>query len=122
MMTVPVLEYHLQQLKIFFHEAREKGCSQFSMSSSQFGGAGLASVLRGLREHHAEQEPATDESGSDSEALSTSSSCSSLREDNGLTEAAVPEFGYRALLSLCHVGLVTVFLEVVIGPCTIWFG
>ena len=43
--------------------------------------AGLAAVLRGLREHRAaaDQEPATDESGSDSEAISTSSSCSSLR-------------------------------------------
>ena len=50
------------------------GCDKWNMP-------GLASVLRGLREHHlaAEQEPATDESGSDSEAISTSSSCSSLR-------------------------------------------
>ena len=50
------------------------GCDKWNMP-------GLASVLRGLREHHlaADQEPATDESGSDSEAISTSSSCSSLR-------------------------------------------
>ena len=63
--------------KWFAHDLHCVRFSAFDDSLDKW--AGLASVLRGLREHHADQEPATDESGSDSEAISTSSSCSSLR-------------------------------------------
>ena len=66
--------------KWFAHELHCVRFSAFACDLDKWNN-GLASVLRGLREHHAaaDQEPATDESGSDSEAISTSSSCSSLR-------------------------------------------
>ena len=70
--------------KWFAHELHCVRFSAFACDLDKWNN-GLASVLRGLREHHAaaDQEPATDESGSDSEAISTSSSCSSLRYYEG---------------------------------------